>query len=61
MDVSTFEGRAAMGGTELDIHAHVGTATNDEDFVIFVGAHPRRLEGERTRVATLAESLAPLE
>ncbi|KYH26807.1 hypothetical protein HAPAU_19150 [Halalkalicoccus paucihalophilus] len=60
-DVSTFEGRAAVGGTELDVHAHVGTATNDEDFVIFVGAHPRRLKGERTRVATLAESLAPLE
>ncbi|MCL7417050.1 MAG: DUF6517 family protein [Halalkalicoccus sp.] len=58
--VSTLEGRASMGGTELDVNAHVGTATNDEDFVIFVGIHPRRLAGERENVAALAESLAPI-
>lgn len=61
VDVSTFEGRAAMGGTELDIHAHIGTATNDDDLVIFVGAHPRQLTDERDHVATLAESLTGIE
>lgn len=61
VDVSTFEGRAAMGGTEIDVYVHLGTARNDEDLVIFVGAYPRRLDGEDERIETLAESLAPIE
>ncbi|MEM4780375.1 MAG: DUF6517 family protein, partial [Halalkalicoccus sp.] len=60
-EVSTFEGRAAIEGTEIDVYVHLGTATNDEDLVIFVGAHPRRLEDEHERIATLAEALAPVE
>lgn len=59
--VSTFEGRAAMSGTEIDVHAHIGSATNDDDLVVFVGAHPRQLDGERKNVAALAESLVVIE
>lgn len=60
VDVTTFEGRGALGPTSLDVHVHLGTATNDEDFVILVGVHPRRFEGEREHVATLAESLSAM-
>lgn len=59
--VSTFEGRAAMAAATIDVHLHLGTVTNDDDLVVFVGTHPRRLEGERANVATLAESLVALE
>ena len=61
VDVSTFEGRAAISGTEIDVHAYIGSATNDDDLVIFVGAHPRQLRGERGNVTTLAESLTTIE
>lgn len=58
VEVTTFEGRAALGPTHLDVHVHLGTVTNDEDFVVLVGVHPERFEGERENVATLAESLS---
>lgn len=61
VDVSTFEGRAAMDRVDLDVHVHIGVAANDDDFVVFVGAHPRDLDGERSSIARLVESLAPIE
>jgi hypothetical protein len=61
VDVSTFEGRAALGPTDLDVHVHLGSATNDDDFVVLVGVHPRRLAGEYENVASLAESLSSSE
>jgi hypothetical protein len=58
VDVSTFEGRAVLGPTTLDVHVHLGSVMNDADFVVLAGIHPRRLEGEYGNVAVLAESLA---
>lgn len=58
--VSTFEGRTVMAATEIDVRVHFGTATNDDDLVLFLGAHPRRLGDEREHVATLAESLTAI-
>lgn len=61
VDVSTFEGRAVLGPTTLDVYVHLGAAMNDDDFVVLVGVHPRRLGGEYENVATLAESLSVVE
>lgn len=61
VDVSTFEGRAALSGTEIDVYAHIGSASTDDDLVIFIGAHPRELNDERENVAILTESLAAIE
>jgi hypothetical protein len=62
VDVSTFEGRAVLGPTTLDVYVHLGAAMNDDDFVVLVGVHPRRLDGEYENVVTLAESLSsPVE
>lgn len=58
VDVSTFEGRAILGPTALDVYVHLGSVMNDVDFVVLAGIHPRRLEGEYDNVAVLAESLA---
>lgn len=58
VDVSTFEGRAVLGPTTIDVHVHLGAVMNDADFVVLAGIHPQRLEGESGNVAVLAESLA---
>lgn len=59
VDVSTFEGRAVFGPTTLEVYVHLGAATNEDDFVVLVGVHPRWLDGEYENVAVLAESLSP--
>lgn len=60
VDVSTFEGRATLGPTTLDVYVHLGGVMNDDDFVVFVGVHPRRLQRERENVLALAESLTAM-
>ncbi|ADJ15077.1 DUF6517 family protein [Halalkalicoccus jeotgali] len=60
VDVSTFEGRITIERTEIDARVHVGTASNDDDLVIFAGAHPTAIGDERTAIARLAGSLVPM-
>lgn len=61
VDVSTFEGRAVFGPTRIDVHIHLGSVSNDDDFVVLLGVHPQELEAERENIMVLAESLRTLE
>lgn len=61
VDLSTFEAETAFEGQPIDIRLHIGVAETDDDLVVLLGGHPRRLTDEKANVVTLAESVEPVD
>lgn len=51
--VSRFDATTTAAGVELDLLLHVTKFRHGEDFVVAVGVHPARLDGEGDRVRTM--------
>ena len=51
--VSRFEATTTVAGTSLDVDLHVTKFRHGEDFVVAIGVHPARLDGEAARVGTM--------
>jgi hypothetical protein len=52
-----FEGTAALSGTEVDVYVHAAKFQHEGDYVVAVGIHPQRLDGEAENVVALTEGL----
>jgi len=54
--VERYEGTATMDGTELEVSIHVtDVVSHGDDYVVALGIHPQRLDGEADNVDTLLE------
>lgn len=58
VELATFEGTATVADNPgVDVYIHVGKVRHAEDFVLFVGVYPQRLDGEGETVRTLVRNL----
>lgn len=55
--VSRFDATTTVAGTEVDLELHVTKFQHGEDFVVAIGVHPARLDGEAARVETMLRGI----
>jgi len=55
--VSRFDATTTVAGTEVDLVLHVTKFRHGEDFVVGIGVHPARLDGEEARVETMLRGI----
>ncbi len=55
--VEEFVGTTTVQGQEVDVSMHVSRFEHAEDYVIAVGVHPRKLDGEAENVRTLLSNV----
>lgn len=56
--VDKFEGRASLGGTQIDVFIHVTKIEHDGDFIVAVGVYPQVLPNEDRNVLILVRNIA---
>ncbi|MDL5362812.1 DUF6517 family protein [Halalkalicoccus sp. NIPERK01] len=61
VDLSTFEAETELEGQPIDVRLHLGVAETDDDLVVLLGGHPRRITDEEANIVTLAESVEPID
>jgi hypothetical protein len=55
--VSRFDATTTVAGTEVDLELHVAKFRHGEDFIVTIGVHPERLDGEAARVETMLRGI----
>ena len=55
--VSRFDATTTVAGAEVDLVLHVTKFRHGEDFIVGIGVHPARLDGERARVETMLQGI----
>ncbi|ELZ25033.1 hypothetical protein C475_10819 [Halosimplex carlsbadense 2-9-1] len=52
-----YEGTATLSGVEVDVYVHAAKFRHEGDYIVAVGIHPQRLDGETENVVALTEGL----
>jgi len=48
MELTKYDGSAAIGATEVDVYVHVGSVRSGDDFVVVAAVYPQLIDDEET-------------